>query len=95
MVSERERGEGNTFVFAARASVLVSAGWECTPALYGRPVPLRAFAGGEHERWAVRQASALAPTVDSLDPFSRRARRCSGHRSCRGSGAILAAPSAS
>jgi mannose-1-phosphate guanylyltransferase len=57
----------NTFVFAARASVLLSAGRECAPALYDRLVPLRAFAGGEHERWAIRHAYALAPTVD----FSR------------------------
>jgi mannose-1-phosphate guanylyltransferase len=57
----------NTFVFAAQAAVLLSAGRECAPALYDRLAPLRAFAGGEHERWAVRQAYALAPTVD----FSR------------------------
>jgi mannose-1-phosphate guanylyltransferase len=57
----------NTFVFAARAAVLLSAGRDFTPALYDRLAPLRAFAGGEHERWAVRQAYALAPTVD----FSR------------------------
>jgi mannose-1-phosphate guanylyltransferase len=57
----------NTFVFAARAAVLLSAGRECAPALYERLAPLRAFAGGTHERWAVRQAYALAPTVD----FSR------------------------
>ena len=57
----------NTFVFAARAAVLLSAGRECAPALYDRLAPLRAFAGGEPERWAVRQAYALAPTVD----FSR------------------------
>jgi mannose-1-phosphate guanylyltransferase len=57
----------NTFVFAARAAVLLSAGRECAPALYDRLAALRAFTGGEHERWAVRQAYALAPTVD----FSR------------------------
>ena len=57
----------NTFVFAARAAVLLSAGRECAPALYDRLFPLRAFAGGEPERWALRQAYALAPTVD----FSR------------------------
>lgn len=57
----------NTFVFAARAAVLLSAGRECASALYDRLAPLRAVAGGEHERWAVRQAYALAPTVD----FSR------------------------
>jgi len=57
----------NTFVFTARATVLLSAGRVCAPALYDRLVALRAFAGGEHERWALRQAYALAPTVD----FSR------------------------
>ena len=57
----------NTFVFAARASGLLSAGREYAPALYDRLAPLRKFTGGEHERWAVRQAYALAPTVD----FSR------------------------
>jgi mannose-1-phosphate guanylyltransferase len=57
----------NTFVFAARAAVLLSAGRECAPALYDRLFPLRAFAGGEPERWALRRAYALAPTVD----FSR------------------------
>jgi len=57
----------NTFVFAARAAMLLSAARECAPALYDRLASLRAFAGGEHERWAVRQAYALAPTVD----FSR------------------------
>ena len=63
----RRGGLWNTFVFAARAAVLLAAGRECAPALYDRLAPLRAFAGGEHERWAVRQAYALAPTVD----FSR------------------------
>lgn len=57
----------NTFVFATRGAVLLSAGRECAPALYDRLASLRAFAGGEHERWALRQAYALAPTVD----FSR------------------------
>ena len=57
----------NTFVFVARAAVVLSAGRECAPALYDRLAALRTFAGGEHERWAVRQAYALAPTVD----FSR------------------------
>jgi mannose-1-phosphate guanylyltransferase len=63
----RRGGLWNTFVFAARAAVLLAAGRECAPALYDRLAPLRAFVGGEHERWAVRQAYALAPTVD----FSR------------------------
>jgi mannose-1-phosphate guanylyltransferase len=57
----------NTFVFAARAAALLSAGRECAPALYHRLEPLRTFADGEHEWWAIRHAYALAPTVD----FSR------------------------
>ena len=57
----------NTFVFAARAALLLSAGRECAPALYDRLAPLSADAGGDHKRWALRQAYALAPTVD----FSR------------------------
>lgn len=57
----------NTFVFAAGAAVVLSVGREWAPALYDRIAPLRAFAGGEHERWALRQAYTLAPTVD----FSR------------------------
>ena len=63
------RGGGlwNTFVFAARATALLAAGRECAPALYDRLAALRAFAGDEHERWALRHAYALAPTVD----FSR------------------------
>ena len=57
----------NTFVFAARAAALLSAGRACAPALYQRLEPLRTLAGGEHEWWAIRHAYALAPTVD----FSR------------------------
>jgi mannose-1-phosphate guanylyltransferase len=60
-------GLWNTFVFAARAAVLLSAGRECAPALYDRIARLRAFTGREQERWALRQAYALAPTVN----FSR------------------------
>ena len=47
--------------------MLLAAGRECAPTLHDRLAVLRAFAGGEHERWALRQAYALAPTVD----FSR------------------------
>ena len=57
----------NTFVFAARATVLLSAGRECAPALCDRLARLPAFTGTEHERWALRHAYALAPTVN----FSR------------------------
>jgi mannose-1-phosphate guanylyltransferase len=59
-----EGGLWNTFVFAARATVVLAAGRECAPALYDRLVSLRRFAGSEHERWAVRHAYALAPSVN-------------------------------
>ena len=61
------RGLWNTFVLAARATVLLAAGRACAPALYERLARLRSFTGSEHERWALRQAYALAPTVN----FSR------------------------
>jgi mannose-1-phosphate guanylyltransferase len=80
----RRGGLWNTFVFVARAAVLLAAGRECAPALYDRLAPLRAFAGGEHERWAVRRPTPWPPPWTSLDPFSRHARRCSRCRSCRG-----------
>jgi mannose-1-phosphate guanylyltransferase len=57
----------NTFVFVARAAVVLSAGRQCAPALYDRLAALRVVPAGEPGRWAVRQAYALAPTVD----FSR------------------------
>jgi len=60
-------GLWNTFVFTARAAVVLSAGHECAPGLYHRLARLGAFAGSEHERWAVRHAYALAPTLN----FSR------------------------
>jgi mannose-1-phosphate guanylyltransferase len=57
----------NTFVFAARVAAVLSAGRECAPSLYDPLAALRAFAGSEHERWAIRHAYALAPKVN----FSR------------------------
>lgn len=57
----------NTFVFAARAAVVLAAGLECVPSLYERLIRLPAFWASEHERWALHHAYALAPTVD----FSR------------------------
>lgn len=57
----------NTFVFVARAAVVLAAGRECVPGMTERLARLSAFWGTEHERWAVRQAYALAPTVN----FSR------------------------
>ncbi|MCI0547867.1 MAG: NTP transferase domain-containing protein [Candidatus Rokubacteria bacterium] len=57
----------NTFVFTARASALTDAGRQCMPALDERLRQALAFAGTEHERWAMRQAFALAPRAN----FSR------------------------
>jgi hypothetical protein len=54
-------GLWNILVLAARATVLLSAGRACAPALYDRLARLRSFTGSEHERWALRQAYALAP----------------------------------
>jgi mannose-1-phosphate guanylyltransferase len=57
----------NTLVFAASAAGLLAAGSECVPSLAARLARLPAFWGGEHERWAMRHAYALAPTAS----FSR------------------------
>ena len=57
----------NTFIFAGRPAVVLAAGRECSPSLYDRLARLPAFWGSEHERWALRHAYALAPTVN----FSR------------------------
>jgi len=57
----------NTLVFVAEVGALLAAGRECVPSLSERFARLSAFWGSEHERWAVRQAYALAPTVN----FSR------------------------
>jgi mannose-1-phosphate guanylyltransferase len=53
----------NTFVFVARASTLVEAGRDCVPSLHDRLRQAVGFSGTEHERWALRQAYALAPTA--------------------------------
>ena len=57
----------NTFVFVARASVVLAAGRECVPGMADRLSRLSSFWGTEHDRWAIRQAYALAPTAN----FSR------------------------
>src|SRR5207247_308760 len=57
----------NTLVFAVTSSTLIDAGWEFLPIFLERLARSRAFAGTEHETWAIRQAYALAPTTD----FSR------------------------
>ena len=60
-------GLWNTLVFVAEVGALLSTGRECVPSLSERIGRLSAFWGSEHERWAVRQAYALAPTAN----FSR------------------------
>jgi mannose-1-phosphate guanylyltransferase len=57
----------NTSVFAGRAAMLVDAGRACLPALHERLARLATFLGSEHERWAMRQAYALAQPAN----FSR------------------------
>jgi hypothetical protein len=44
--------------------VVLAAGRECAPSLYERLVQLPAFWAGQHERWALHHAYALAPAVD-------------------------------
>jgi len=60
-------GLWNTLVFVAEVGALLATGRECVPSLSERIGRLSAFWGSEHERWAVRQAYALAPTAN----FSR------------------------
>jgi mannose-1-phosphate guanylyltransferase len=60
-------GLWNTFVLVASASTLISAGRACVPDLHDRLARLAAFAGTEHETWAIRQAYTLAPHTN----FSR------------------------
>jgi len=57
-------GLWNTLVFVAEAGALLATGRECAPSLSERIARLSAFWGSEHERWALRQAYALAPTVN-------------------------------
>jgi mannose-1-phosphate guanylyltransferase len=54
----------NTLVFAVKAGTLIDAGWEFLPIFLERLARSAAFAGTEHEAWAIRQAYALAPTTD-------------------------------
>ena len=60
-------GLWNTLVFVTEVGALLATGRECAPSLSERLARLSAFWGSEHERGAVRQAYARAPTVN----FSR------------------------
>jgi len=54
----------NTFVIVAGVSALIAAGRACVPDLHERLSRIAAFAGTEHEAWAIRQAYALAPSAN-------------------------------
>jgi mannose-1-phosphate guanylyltransferase len=60
----RVRTLGNGGVFAGRAKVFIGDAAEHGAALNDRLARAATFAGQEHERWALRQAYALAPRVD-------------------------------
>lgn len=51
----------NTFIFVARAALLLEAAARLVPVLHERLARISAFAGTEDEPWAVQQAYALAP----------------------------------
>ena len=57
-------GLWNTFVVVASASTLIRAGQECVPDVHDRLTRLAAFAGTEHEGWALRQAYACIPRAN-------------------------------
>jgi mannose-1-phosphate guanylyltransferase len=59
-------GLWNTLVFVAEVGALLATGRECAPSLSERLARLSAFWGSEHERGAVRQAYARAPTCELL-----------------------------
>lgn len=65
----------NTFVFVSNVATLVGAGRACVPDLHERLARISASLGTDREHWAIRQAYALAPTVDFsravLEKFSR------------------------
>ena len=62
----------NTFVIVAKAARLVDLGDRHVPELSARLAPLDHFFGTDHERWALGQAYALAPSAnfsrDVLEP---------------------------
>lgn len=62
----------NTFVIVARAARLAELGARYAPELSARLVPLHRHFGTEHERWALAQAYASAPSgnfsADVLQP---------------------------
>lgn len=62
----------NSFIMVARAETLKALGRKYLPEVYARLSKTRAFAGTEHEVWAVRQAYALMfPASFSRDVLER------------------------
>ncbi len=59
-----DRALANAPVLAGCTEALISAGAEAAPALHDRLARAVAFAGHEHEHWALKQAYALAPRAD-------------------------------
>src|SRR5262249_17207893 len=57
----------NRFVVVGRVATLIEAGRQCVPKLYEHLAAAAAFAGGEEEAWAIRQAYVFAPRAS----FSR------------------------
>ncbi len=57
----------NTFVFVTNLSILLHLGRAFVPTVDERLARIWAFAGTQHEAWAIRQAYTLVPTWD----FSR------------------------
>ena len=55
---------GSGAIFAGRAKTFIGAAAEHGAALNDRLARALTFAGQEHERWALRQAYALAPRID-------------------------------
>ena len=69
---------GNGGVFVGRAKVFMGAAAEHGSALNDRLARAATFAGQEHERWALRQAYALAPRVDFFRSVLRPIARALG-----------------
>jgi mannose-1-phosphate guanylyltransferase len=64
----------NSLVVVARVGALKALGREYLPDVHARLSRIQAFAGSEHEAWAVEQAYALMPTAN----FSRDVLACGG-----------------
>jgi mannose-1-phosphate guanylyltransferase len=64
----------NSLVVIARAEALMALGRRCIPNVHERLSSVEAFAGSEHERWALQQAYAwMHPSSFSRDVLERSA----------------------